>query len=313
MRMLILSIIAMSIGEFADSSERYIRIDSPGDNDRINPAQPIAVTGSGKGLFEGNVVVRMEDVRGRVLAQVPTTMRRSNIAAEGTWGTRVTLPQSPPTRIRLIAYSPSPKEGDAAITSKPLVLRTTRTKLESSYWQLRSYQDESGEMALVPPEIAVDARFSGDEIGGSAGCNRYFSRYTAGDENRLMLASQIGTTQMACSAPVHRLEQRYLALLSAVSVWRVDEESLVLLDNNGRSLLKYVAGSPAVLEHQRWYAIGINNGRGGVVSADTTHLATALFADEKVTGTTGCNRFTGHYEIKGSRIAIGPVMTSTLR
>lgn len=95
------------------------------DNDSVDPGKSLSVSGSGKGLYEGNVVVRIEGVDGRKLAQAVTTMRRDVIAAAGTWRTQITIPRSAPADIRLIAFSPSPKEGYAGIESQPVLLNTT--------------------------------------------------------------------------------------------------------------------------------------------------------------------------------------------
>ena len=59
------------------AAERYINIATPVEHERVDPAEPLLVSGTGRGLFEGNVVVRIEDVAGELLLQMPTTMRRS--------------------------------------------------------------------------------------------------------------------------------------------------------------------------------------------------------------------------------------------
>lgn len=310
MNAFILSIIIMPLSGIAAASDRFVRIDTPSELDRVDPAKPIPVSGSGKGLFEGNVVIRIEDSDGRQLAQVATTMRRDDIAAEGTWQTRIMIPPPVPTEVRLIAFSPSPKEGDAAITSKPVLLRTTGPELEDIDWQLHQYLGEAGEMMPVLPETTVDARFSRGEIGGGAGCNRYFGRYSTGPDKRLTLTSEIGSTQMACPPAIARQEQYYFALLSLVAAWQRQDDSLLLLNNDRQPILKYAAAGAAALEDLPWQASGINNGRGGVVSSNTTQLATALFANGRISGSAGCNQFTAAYEIKGSQISIGRTMTT---
>jgi heat shock protein HslJ len=310
MKTFILAILIMSTGGYAAASDRYIQIDTPGENDSVDPAKPIPVSGSGKGLFEGNVVVRIEDMEGRKLAQVATTVRRDDIAAEGPWQTQITLPKPVPTEIRLIAFSPSPKEGDTAITSNPVSLKTTGSGLENIDWQLQRYLGESGEMTQVLPKTTVDAQFSNGQIGGSAGCNRYFGPYTTGENNRLTFASEIGSTQMACPPAIARQEQRYFALLSLVTAWQRDDDSLLLFGNDRQPILKYAAAKPAGLDDSFWQATGINNGRGGVVSSKTTHLATALFANNKIGGNAGCNNFTAAYDIKGNQITIGRAVTT---
>ena len=131
MNKFILSIIILSVSGFTAASDRFISITTPGENDSVDFTRLIPVSGSGKGLFEGNVVLRVEDLEGRQLAQAVTTMQRHDIAAEGTWQIRITVPRPAPQIIRLIAFSPSPKEGDAAITSAPVLLGSTgQTALE---------------------------------------------------------------------------------------------------------------------------------------------------------------------------------------
>jgi len=310
MKAFILVMLMMTISGFTAASDHYISIHSPGENDSIDPGSPIAVSGSGKGLFEGNVVVQIEDMDGRQLARVATTMKHDDIAAAGTWQTEIVLPEPAPAAIRLIAFSPSPQEGDAAITSKPVLLRTTGHGLENVDWQLRQYRGESGEMALVLPETTVDARFSHVRIEGSAGCNRFFGAYNSGPDNRLTLAPGIGSTQMACPPAISRQEQRYLALLPLVTTWARYNDSLRLLDKGQQPILEYTAAKPASLEDTPWQASGINNGRGGVVSGMSTHLATATFTDDKIIGSAGCNNFTATYRIEDNRMTIGPAATT---
>jgi heat shock protein HslJ len=310
MKTFILAIVIMFASGFAAAADRYLRIDSPGDNDSVDPATPVSVSGTGKGLFESNVVVRIEDMEGRILVQIPTTMKRDHIAAAGTWQTRITIPRPAPAEIRLIAFSPSPKEGDAAITSQPVLLKTTGHGLEAIDWQLHQYRGEAGELAQVLPETTVDARFATGQVSGSAGCNRYFGAYTTGVDNRLTLAAEIGSTMMACPPAISRQEQRYLALLSQVASWQRRDGTLLLLDREQQPILIFLAAQPAALEDVPWQATGINNGRGGVVSGRNTHLATAMFANGKISGDAGCNHFTATYEITGNLIAIRRAMTT---
>ncbi len=57
MNKFILSIIILSVSGFATASDRFIRIATPGENDSIDFTRPIPVSGSSKGLFEGNVLL----------------------------------------------------------------------------------------------------------------------------------------------------------------------------------------------------------------------------------------------------------------
>jgi hypothetical protein len=56
------SILLLSFFATAMASDRYINIVSPEVNATIDPDTPVTVSGTGRGMFEGNVVVRFEDL-----------------------------------------------------------------------------------------------------------------------------------------------------------------------------------------------------------------------------------------------------------
>ena len=311
MNRLVLSFIMPFFLGTAMASDRYIRIVSPEGGSMIDPGSPVTVSGTGKGLFEGNVVIRFEGQHGELLVQEPTTMRRQDIAAAGEWQASISLPQPVPETVRLIAFSPSPKDGEAAITSAPVMLVTGGghgPALEDTRWQLGHYLNESGELQPVIPGTVIDARFTAGKVTGSAGCNRYFGGYTSGKDNRLVFDGRMGSTKMACTEPVDSQERRYLALLSGVNSREIRDGLLVLSDKQGQVVLQYSAGPPLILENTSWQASGINNGRGGVVSSATTHRVVAMFVDGKVSGSAGCNNYSAGYEISGTQISFGPAM-----
>ena len=131
------------------ASERYIKIISPDAGSTIDPGKPVLVSGTGKGLFEGNLVVRFESHDGRLLVEEPTTMSREDISAAGDWQQSISLPVPLPESIRLVAFSPSPGDADAAITSAPVLLETASASapgLTATRWVLRQYLNDSGDM-----------------------------------------------------------------------------------------------------------------------------------------------------------------------
>ena len=306
------------VRELGREAVQFIRISAPGESETIDPAKPVTVRGTGRGLFEGNVVIRFEDLDGNPLVQVPTTMQQQDIGAPGAWQKNITLPSPVPQTIRLIAFSPSPLEGDVTITSIPVMLTTdtqAQSGLENTPWRLDRYRDESGNMVPVLPETIIDAELANGRISGNAGCNHYFGSYSTGQDKQLTLATDIGSTLMACPPPVSRQERHYLSLLPVIAAWQLQDGSLLLLDRDDQLVLRYLAVKPVTLEETNWQAGGINNGRGGVVSSKSTHRSTALFANGMVSGNAGCNHFKASYEIRGEpggqqKITIGPAMTT---
>jgi heat shock protein HslJ len=211
-----------------------------------------------------------------------------------------------------MASSPSPKDGEAAITSAPVLLVTSRgtgPTLEDTRWKLSEYLNESGDLQPVISDTVIDAQFVDSKVSGSAGCNRYFGGYTSGQKNQLVFDGRMGSTQMACAQLIASQERRYLVLLSDVNSREIRDGMLLLLDKQGQLVLKYSA-EQLTLENTSWQATGINNGRGGVVSSATTSRVIAMFTNGKVSGSAGCNNYSASYEISDSQITIGPVMTT---
>lgn len=295
------------------ASDRYITVVTPNGNSIIDPTTKLTVSGTGKGLFEGNVVVRFEDLQGNLLLQQSTIIQRENIAAAGKWQLSISLPQSVPNSIRLIAFSPSPKDGEMAIASPPILLDVSGgagRSLVGSQWRLNQYLNESGELQVTNVDTVIDAQFADGKLSGGGGCNRYFGNYTLGPNNQLLFDGPIGSTQMACAQQIASQEQRYLALLADVYRWEIKGDRLLLLNNQGQPVLQYRAELPLTLVNSHWQAAGINNGRGGVVSSAITTQVNAAFVDNKISGSSGCNRYSASYETSDSQITIGPVMTT---
>jgi hypothetical protein len=113
------------VQELSRKALHYVRITSPVEGGGFDASGPLIVAGTGRGLFEGNVVVRVEDAEGRQLALVPTILDAPDIAAAGAWRASIPLARPVPSEIRVVAFSPSPVEGEAAIESAPVTLSKT--------------------------------------------------------------------------------------------------------------------------------------------------------------------------------------------
>jgi len=92
-----------------------ICIDSPLPG-AVLPAT-FVVSGWGRGLFEGNVVVRVYDANRVLLAERPTVLQGPNVGAggEGTWSVQITVNTPPGTQGLIEATSPQPTPARAAV------------------------------------------------------------------------------------------------------------------------------------------------------------------------------------------------------
>ena len=77
------------------------------------PGTTFTVEGTGKGLFEGNVVVEVLDNEGNILFSEPTLVATDEIGGEGDWSIDIDLGTlDSPTRVQVHAYSTEPSEGN---------------------------------------------------------------------------------------------------------------------------------------------------------------------------------------------------------
>lgn len=92
-------------------TEPSLVITSPAENAALNTAAPITVSGTGSGLFENSLILRVLDNEGRVLLEQPATIP----AGQTVWSINVNIPALSGTRGVLYAYSVSPVDGSVVL------------------------------------------------------------------------------------------------------------------------------------------------------------------------------------------------------
>jgi heat shock protein HslJ len=183
---------------------------------------------------------------------------------------------------------------------------TSAEDLEEVRWRLASRMTSGGESIEALDEAPVTATFDGETVSGSGGCNSYSASY--GTDGSTIDIGPVAATLMACPEPVMAQEQAFFEALELAAEFRVVEGELVLLDEDGEEVLRFDATEPATLAGTYWVATGINDGREAVVSVLEGTEVTAVFdQDGEVSGSTGCNSYTGPFDTDGDALSIGPL------
>lgn len=172
--------------------------------------------------------------------------------------------------------------------------------------------DRSSIDAIVddaPADVRVTAVFENGEVGGSAGCNLYGGFYDLAEDGTLAIEVG-GMTEMACDEPLMALDQAYVAALANVTSASATEETLVL-EGGGRTLT-YEAEQALPLEGTSWRLDGIATGADAVSSVLAGTEITARFEDGQVSGSGGCNTYTGGYTLDTPAISFGDLASTAM-
>ncbi len=180
---------------------------------------------------------------------------------------------------------------------------TVATSLDGSAWTM-AMPLGAGSSAKTVPTMRLEA----GRISGSDGCNRFSGPYTSTSPGKLQFAAPRVGTMMACPTEDDAQRARVFdETLSATRGYRIEAGKLVLLDAAGASLLSFDAQATG-LAGTAWRVDGYNNGKQAVVSVTTGSTLTLAFgAKGRVSGSGGCNNFSGSFQSDGEKLTIGPL------
>ena len=187
-------------------------------------------------------------------------------------------------------------------------------------WVLVGYGDAANPV-VVDEGIVITALFSSAEnqMSGKAACNNYFAGYESTDEGALSISPNAGMTMMACEPALMEAESAYLAALSTVNAWSLNE--------NGNLELAYASGQPfdeklvfvpgeTPLAGTVWQLVNFGDPEAPTALEEGTSVTAVFLPDTGTTGTVsgnaGCNNYNGGYTLDGSSISVGPLASTMM-
>jgi len=171
-------------------------------------------------------------------------------------------------------------------------------------WDVAAIINDSGDLAPPIDGTVVTANITDTEISGSSGRNNYMG--AAAIEGSSVSFGPLAGTLMACAdQAVMDQEQSFVLLLQSVDSWEGTSEGVVL-KTDGDTVIQLVAADTS-LSGSSWEVVAVNNQSGGVQSVVIDSEPTLTFDEESsgVTGSTGCNDFSGNYSTDGDSIEFG--------
>ena len=195
----------------------------------------------------------------------------------------------------------------AAAPATSAAAASARPPLRGTNWVL------TDRVSLGTPldDVAVNAVFDAKRVSGTSGCNGYTSSYTT-NGSRMTITNDGVSTLIACEGAAGKVEPKYLDALSRVGRWRIIGTTLTLSTRTGRRLLVYRASVGAQALRGSWEVTSLYT--GNAISSPVAGSALTLkFTSDTASGDSGCNTYTGPFEVSGNdAITLGP-FASTLR
>jgi heat shock protein HslJ len=271
----------------------YIKIDEPPQGAVLDIDRPVTVSGQGAGLPEGNLVVQALDSNENLLAQEPATLQGSDVGAggEGTWKVQLRIPAEAGTPGLIVAISRSPADNS----------RIAEDWVDVTF----------GSAPTLPPQIKIDEPAEGAVLDSSTpvpvngtGAGLYEGRVIvqALDADGNVLAEQ--ATRLEGSDAAGGGEGTWAVQLIAQPPAGTSGQIVAFSPSSGsgkdaEAIVNVTYGQEAPsLEGPIWVLDGTTPG---------TQI-TAEFADGQVTGSAGCNNYSGSYittpAANGGRISI---------
>jgi heat shock protein HslJ len=165
----------------------------------------------------------------------------------------------------------------------------------------------------VPPGAQVTIAFEDGQAHGTAACNSYGGAYHAGNDGSMSF-DDFAVTEMGCEAPLMTLESAYLQALGEVTGFDVDAGGGLRLVGGAVALSfsPQASPDPLPLAGTTWTLSSIAAGDAVMSVVSGTEITTVFAADETVSGSAGCNSFSGMYTLAGDRLSFSPLATTKM-
>ncbi len=146
----------------------------------------------------------------------------------------------------------------------------------------------------VPSRATVTLTFEDGQASGRAACNSYGGAYDAGDVGSLSFDG-FAVTEMACEPELMSLESAYLEALGTVTGFSVDGRLSLHGDGMDLTFDEEVPPVALPLVGTTWTLTTIASGDAVSSVLNGTEVTAELTADGTVSGSAGCNRYSGSY------------------
>jgi heat shock protein HslJ len=174
-------------------------------------------------------------------------------------------------------------------------------------WQQTHMSDDTIITANDPGRYQIEFLSDG-RVNIKADCNTVLGTYqTTGDQLTITLGP---STLVGC--PPDSQADIFLQQLSNVNAYLFAGDALILNIQFDAGGMRFAALQNASLTGTAWKAQAITIRGGFSTLINGTEITIQFGTDGKVSGSSGCNRFTGSYEATDDQLTFGPLATTRM-
>jgi len=198
----------------------------------------------------------------------------------------------------------------------------TQAELEG-YWVLKNMNGADAKSQFTGALPTLQFNFAEGTISGTGGCNNYVGAYTY--KNGIFSAPNLSVTQMLCSEDNN--EGQFILELTN----NANELSLVngmlTVTRGGKQVLEFEKGTATVEEEKKSLTLDSETLAGlwslkvidGVEASEkfkgnreSVPTLSFSFADNKISGSGGCNKYNATFSLTDGRLVVGPIMSTKM-
>lgn len=177
--------------------------------------------------------------------------------------------------------------------------------LEGTAWVLEQIDGQP----LVENTLPTLSFGADGQASGHGSCNGFGGSYET--ENKKLTFGPLMSTLMAClETGVMEQESAYLQALQAAAAYEVKDGHLLILDAAGQVRLTF-APQDLSLEGKTWNLTAFNDGQN-LVSVMPDAQISAEFKAGNISGTGGCNSYSGAFTQEGKKLSFGPLAATEM-
>lgn len=200
--------------------------------------------------------------------------------------------------------------------TKPL----TQAEMEG-YWVLKTMNGKDAKTEFTGALPTLEFNFDDNLISGTGGCNRYKGAFSYKDGN--FSAPNLATTQMLCTEDNN--EGQFILELTNVNNTLSLVNGLLTISHDGKVVLEFEKGTSPIENDEIVLNSESLSGLWKLKVIDGVEAQTKYkgeresiptlsfnFADNKITGNSGCNTYNATFSLNADQLIVGALMSTRM-